>query len=161
VSLRSLRGRPVVLTFLDPHCIDVCPVISAEFVRVEQLLGSAKDQVAMVAINVNQYANSAADVLTFTRTHQLDGLSNFWFLTGSTSQLAKAWKDYGVFVQAPNPSAEVVHTSVAYFIDGSGVVRYVAMPEVVHRADGPSYLPQSSIDTWAKGTAEVSRSLQT
>jgi cytochrome oxidase Cu insertion factor (SCO1/SenC/PrrC family) len=93
VSLRSLRGRPVVLTFLDPHCIDVCPVISAEFVRVEQLLGSAKDQVAMVAINVNQYANSAADVLTFTRTHQLDGLSNFRFLTGSTSQLAKAWKD--------------------------------------------------------------------
>jgi len=161
VSLRSLRGRPVVLTFLDPHCIDICPIISTEFVKADRLLGNVKDQVTFVAINVNPYVTSSADVLAFARAHQLDGLSNFRFLTGSTDQLAKVWKDYGVFVQAPDPSADVVHTSVTYFIDRSGVARYVAMPTVEHRADGTSYLPQSSIDTWAKGIAEVSRSLQT
>ena len=160
VSLQSLRGKPVVVTFLDPHCTDICPIISAEFVQADRLLGSAMDQVTFVGINVNPYANSTSDVLAYTRAHQLDGLSNFRFLTGSTSQLANVWKDYGVFVQAPSPSADVVHTSVTYFIDRWGVVRYVAMPTVEHRPDGTSYLPQSSLATWAKGIAEVSRSLQ-
>jgi len=160
VSLRSLRGHPVVLTFLDPHCTDICPITSAEFVQADRLLGSAMNRVTFVGINVNPYAISSADVLAYTRAHQLEGLSNFRFLTGSTTQLANVWKDYGVFVQAPSPSADVVHTSVTYFIDRSGVVRYVAMPNVEHRADGTSYLPQSSIDTWAKGIAEVSKSLQ-
>lgn len=160
VSLRSLRGRPVVLTFLDPHCIDICPIISAEFVQADRILGSAMDQVTFIGINVNPYATSPTDVLAYTRAHHLDGLSNFRFLTGSTTQLAKVWKDYGVFVQAPSPSVDVVHTSVTYFIGRSGVVRYIAMPTVEHRSDGTSYLAQSSIDTWAKGIAEVSRSLQ-
>ena len=161
VSLRSLRGRPVVLTFLDPHCKDICPIISAEFVRADGLLGNARDRVAIVGINVNPYANSTADVLAYSRAHQLDGLSNFRFLTGNTAQLAKVWKNYGVFVQAPDPAADVVHTSITYFIDPAGIVRYLAMPTDEHRADGSSYLPQSSVDAWAKGIAEVSTSLRT
>ena len=159
VSLASHRGKATVLTFLDPHCTDICPIISAEFVRADRLLGPDRDRVAIVSINVNPYATSTADVLAYDREHQLPGLENFSFLTGTAATLAHVWKDYGVFVQAPDPTAEVVHTSVTYFLDPTGVVRYVAMPNVDHRSDGTAYLPQGSIDTWATGIAQVSRSL--
>jgi cytochrome oxidase Cu insertion factor (SCO1/SenC/PrrC family) len=160
VSLRSLRGRVVVLTFLDPHCIDICPIISAEFVRADRLLGAHRGDVAIVAINVNPYATSTGDVLAYARAHQLEGLGNFRFLTGTGAGLAAVWKDYGVFVQAPDPATDVVHTSVTYFLDRSGVIRYMAMPNVDHRSDGSSYLPQGSIDTWGKGIAQVAEALR-
>ena len=33
LSLASLRGKVVVLQFMDPHCTDICPIVSAEFVK--------------------------------------------------------------------------------------------------------------------------------
>ena len=31
MSLASLHGKVVVLQFMDPHCTDICPIVSAEF----------------------------------------------------------------------------------------------------------------------------------
>jgi len=159
VRLSAFRGRPVVLTFLDPHCTDVCPIISAEFLRADKQLGHGSS-VAFVAVNVNPYATSPAAVSGYMAEHGLDGLGNFTFATGAATQLAPVWKDYGVYVQAPDPTADVVHTSVTYFIDRSGVIRYEAMPDVDHRSDGSSYLPQGTIDQWGAGIAQVVSELQ-
>ena len=30
MSLASLRGKVVVLEFMDPHCTDICPIVSQE-----------------------------------------------------------------------------------------------------------------------------------
>jgi protein SCO1 len=30
LSLASLRGKAVVLEFMDPHCTDICPIVSHE-----------------------------------------------------------------------------------------------------------------------------------
>ena len=158
-DLRSLRGRPVVLTFLDPHCTDVCPIISAEFAQADRLLAEGHHSVAFVAVNVNPYATATTDAAAYLHEHGLDDLGDFTFATGSAASLATVWKHYGVYVQAPDPSADVVHTSVTYFIDRAGVIRYVATPNVDHRADGSSYLPTASIADWATGISQVSASL--
>ena len=31
LPLSALRGKVVVLEFMDPHCTDICPIVSAEF----------------------------------------------------------------------------------------------------------------------------------
>src|SRR5215470_1544862 len=31
-GLSALRGKVVVLEFMDPHCTDICPIVSQEFV---------------------------------------------------------------------------------------------------------------------------------
>ena len=160
VTLSSFRGRPVVLTFLDPHCVDVCPIISTEFVAADRLLGHDRGGAAIVAVNVNPFVTSPADMLAYSRAHQMESLGNFTFATGSPTELGAVWRHYGVFVDAPSPSADVVHTSVTLFIDRTGVTRYLAMPYVDHRADGTSYLPRDSIFAWARGIAEVTRSLE-
>ncbi|HLK01500.1 MAG TPA: redoxin domain-containing protein [Streptosporangiaceae bacterium] len=40
VSLASLRGKVVLLTFLDTVCTTDCPIIGAEFKQAGQLLGA-------------------------------------------------------------------------------------------------------------------------
>lgn len=39
MSLASLRGRAVVLEFMDPHCTDICPIVSREFIDAYRDLG--------------------------------------------------------------------------------------------------------------------------
>ena len=60
----------------------------------------------------------------------------------------EVWKAYGVAVQ-PNPSGDVVHSSLVYFIDAKGHERYLAMPD----------RNKKGIDAWAHGIAAVVRAL--
>ncbi len=39
LSLASFRGRAVVLQFMDPHCTDICPIVSQEFIDAYRDLG--------------------------------------------------------------------------------------------------------------------------
>lgn len=128
VSLRALRGKVVVLEFMDPRCTDICPIVSQEFIQADHLLQSQQSHVVFVAVNVNQYHESIQDVSTFSREQGLNRLPNWYFLTGSTQALQKVWREYGVFVQ-PNKTGDVVHSSLMFFINSRGIEEYVANPD--------------------------------
>ena len=159
VSLAALRGKVVVLEFMDPHCTDICPIVSKEFVDAYHDLGALNAKTAFVAINVNQYYASTASMASFSKAHGLDTIPSWQFVTGPTPALKKAWSDYGITVEAPNPNADIIHTSAVYFIDPAGKERYIAMPEVDHTKAGKSYLPAPQVKGWGKGIAAVVRSL--
>ena len=53
VSLASLRGHVVALTFLDPVCTSDCPLIAQEFRQTDQRLGGQARNVDFVAIVAN------------------------------------------------------------------------------------------------------------
>lgn len=144
VSLSDFRGKTVVLEFMDPVCTDICPVVSAELVQADKLLGARSRQVVFVSVNVNQYHESVADVKKFSDEHGLSRLGNWYFLTGSTSDLQKIWKAYDIFVK-PNPNGDVVHSSVMYFIDKNGQEQALADP--TNNA--------SQINQWAVGITQV------
>ena len=44
VSLASLRGKAIGLTFLDPVCTSDCPVIAQEFRAADRILGASARQ---------------------------------------------------------------------------------------------------------------------
>jgi cytochrome c oxidase assembly factor CtaG/cytochrome oxidase Cu insertion factor (SCO1/SenC/PrrC family) len=159
LALSSLRGKVVVLNFMDPHCTDICPLVSQEFIDAQRDLGPAAGQVVFVAVNVNQYFNRVSDMAAFSNEHQLSSIPSWHFFTGPVSSLQAAWSGYGVAVQAPNPDADIVHTSVMYFIGPDGRERYIAMPMTDHTASGTAYLPAGQISAWGQGIAQVARSL--
>ena len=122
VSLSSLKGRPVILTFLDPVCYDTCPLMAQEIKQADLQLGAKGKNVAMVAVAANPIFHSVADVANFTKSEGLSSLPNWYYLTGSGADLAKVWKDYGIEVRTTQVGM-VVHTQVEYFIDKSGQER--------------------------------------
>ena len=67
LSLASLRGKVVVLEFMDPHCTDICPIVSQEYVDAYRDLGPLADKVVFAAVNVNQYHAAVADMMAYSR----------------------------------------------------------------------------------------------
>jgi cytochrome oxidase Cu insertion factor (SCO1/SenC/PrrC family) len=159
LSLSAFRGQVVVLEFMDPHCTDICPLVSQEFVDAYHDLGRSAPNVIFAAVNVNQYYNRVPDVLAYSRAHQLIAIPGWHFLTGPAAALRAVWRAYGVEVQAPSPDADIVHTSAVYFIGPSGTERYLAEPMADHTSSGAAYLPAGQIAAWGRGIALVARTL--
>jgi cytochrome oxidase Cu insertion factor (SCO1/SenC/PrrC family) len=159
MSLASLRGKVVVLQFMDPHCTDICPIVSAEFVKAYHDLGPLASKVVFAAVNVNAYHARVQDMAKYTRAQALNTIPSWHFFTGPVPELKSVWRGYDIQVYAPNPDADVQHTSAVYFIDPQGRERFLASPEVDHTKSGTSYLPARQQVEWGHGIALVARQL--
>ncbi|HEV3267450.1 MAG TPA: SCO family protein [Acidimicrobiales bacterium] len=160
MSLNSFRGRSVVLEFMDPHCVDICPIVSQEFVDAYHDLGTKASGVVFIAVNVNQYFHSVANMATFSAEHQLNTIPSWHFFTGSVSALKAIWHAYGIVVSAPNPKADIVHTSVVLFIGPDGRERYLGVPSDQRNMQGIAFLPAGQLSSWGTGIALVAQSMK-
>jgi len=125
VSLASLKGRTVVLTFLDDTCTTDCPVIAQELRTADTYLGRQARQVEMVAVNANPRFTAPEYLAAFDRQEGLDGVANWLYLTGSLPQLKRVWRAYGEAVVSLPGGSMIGHSDFAYLIDASGRTRYV------------------------------------
>jgi len=125
VTLSSLRGRTLAVTFLDPVCTSDCPVIAQEFRVADSMLGGDASRVAMVAIVANPVYRSVEYTTAFDRQEDLSKIPNWYFLTGTTAQLEKAWKSFGAEVLVEPAGAMVDHSEFALVIDERGDIRTI------------------------------------
>ncbi len=123
VSLASLRGKVVLLTFLDPVCTSDCPEIAQIFRGASQVLGASASRVKLVAIVANPLYRSIAYTRAFDRQERLTDLPNWLFLTGTVPQLQQAWKNYGIAHDILPAGGMIGHNDVAYVIDADGRTR--------------------------------------
>jgi cytochrome oxidase Cu insertion factor (SCO1/SenC/PrrC family) len=123
VSLASLRGKVILLTFLDPVCTTDCPIIAQEFRAADQMLGARARRVELVAVVANPIYYGTAYLRAFDRQEGMSALPNWEYLTGSAGQLQQLWARYGVTVQGVPAGGMVAHNDLAYVIDGSGRIR--------------------------------------
>jgi len=94
VSMRGLRGRPVVVTFLYSHCQDTCP-ITAQTIR--GALDDLGHDVPAIAISVDPANDTPASARKFLAEQRTSG--RIRFVLGSRAQLRPLWKRYGVTPQ--------------------------------------------------------------
>jgi cytochrome oxidase Cu insertion factor (SCO1/SenC/PrrC family) len=125
VSLRSLAGHVVVLTFLDPVCTSDCPLIAQELRITDQMLGANAAGVDLVAVVNNPLYNTTAFTTAFDDQEGLDHLPNWLFLSGSLPQLENVWNDYGEQSAVSPAGAMVAHSDIVYIIDASGRTREI------------------------------------
>ena len=159
LAVSAFRGKVVVLEFMDPHCTDICPLVSAEFVAAYHDLGPLAGRIVFAAVNVNPYHAAVRDVTLYSDEHQLSSIPGWHFFTGPVASLQTVWRGYGITVQTRGPNADVVHTSSVYFIDPQGRERYLAAPMADYTTAGAAYLPPGQIAAWGRGIALVARSL--
>jgi cytochrome oxidase Cu insertion factor (SCO1/SenC/PrrC family) len=122
VTLASLRGRPVILSFLDPFCRDFCPREASILSQAAKQLGSSDP--ALVSVSVDPWADTQAN---FRADAAHWGLAPGWrWGVGTHAQLAEVWKRYGVAVLVTHKliagvkARYITHTAAAYLIDATG-----------------------------------------
>ena len=124
VTLASLHGKVVLLTFLDDTCTTDCPLIAQEFRLADQLLGADAARVELVAINYNPLYTDVSYIRAFDRQEGLAKLRNWRFLTGTRSQLEQVWERFGVPPAQVLPAGSMIgHGDYAFVIDQTGRVR--------------------------------------
>jgi cytochrome oxidase Cu insertion factor (SCO1/SenC/PrrC family) len=123
VSLTSLRGKVVLMTFLDPVCTTDCPIIGQEFKAADTLLGAKASQTELVAIVANPTYLSTAFTTAFTRQEGFGDVPNWLYLTGSLSQLQRVWQNYGIEVEDLPAGAMSAHNDIAYVISATGQIK--------------------------------------
>jgi cytochrome oxidase Cu insertion factor (SCO1/SenC/PrrC family) len=123
VTLASLRGYTVALTFLDPVCTSDCPTIAQEFRVSDQMLGGTAGRVKFVAVVANPVYHSVSVVDAFDQQEGLDSEPNWLFLTGSTSKLQSVLNAYGISAIVTPGGGMVDHSDTAFVIDSQGNLR--------------------------------------
>ncbi len=123
ITLARLRGKVVLLTFLDPVCTTDCPLEAQEFRQAGQLLGADDRRVELVAIVANPVDYQLGYTQAFDRQEGLDGVPNWLYLTGSPAQLAPVWRGYGIAAQIAPAGSMIAHNEIAYVIDSRGRLR--------------------------------------
>jgi len=145
VSLSNFKGKVIILTFIYTNCPDICPVITANLVKVYQKLVSEgfKDQIATVFVTVDPDRDNVTIMKKYAERFNA---INLYFLTnntagstysGSLTNLRFVWKAYNVYVNINktdttehasehnhnNENYEVDHTVVTYIIDKKFKIR--------------------------------------
>ena len=116
VSLRSLRGKVVVVSFNDPECTTICPLTTTALLHAKKLLGPAASQVELLGIGANPEATQVKWVRDYSQAH---GMLHKWrFLTGSLAELKRVWRAYGI--EAAVVKGTIDHTPATYVIDPDG-----------------------------------------
>lgn len=120
VSLASLHGKAVLLTFLDPVCVTDCPLIGQEFREAGALLHGQAGRVELVAVNVNPLYRAVAYLRAFDQEESLTNVPDWLYLTGTPAQLQPVWKAYGIASETLPAGAMVGHSDAAFVIDPDG-----------------------------------------
>jgi cytochrome oxidase Cu insertion factor (SCO1/SenC/PrrC family) len=123
VSVAGLRGKAVLLTFLDPVCVSGCQSQAQEFRQASQQLRGDGRRVMLVAVNLNPAYDSPAYARAFDQEQRLTGLPNWLFLTGRPALLQAAWRDYGIASQPLGPGMMLGHSDAAFVIGPDGRLR--------------------------------------
>jgi protein SCO1/2 len=122
VTLASLRGKVVALTFVYTTCPDVCPLLTDKMAQIEAELG--KDfgtEIAFVSITVDPERDTPAVLKEYARNFGAD-LPGWSFLTGAPAAVLDVAHRYGVAV-AKAADGGVEHTLLTTLIDRQGKMR--------------------------------------
>jgi cytochrome oxidase Cu insertion factor (SCO1/SenC/PrrC family)/thiol-disulfide isomerase/thioredoxin len=132
VSLRSFRGKVVVLAFNDAVCTTMCPLTTTALLDAKRTLGAAGSQVQLLGVDANPAALSVRDVLAYSQVHGMVG--EWQFLTGSLQHVKRVWNEYGVAVDVTR--GLTAHTPAVFLIDATGRLRKVFLTQQSYAAVG-------------------------
>lgn len=117
IRMSALRGKVVLVTFLDTDCKTKCPLIASAIGDALRLLSpSERRQVAALALTVNPPSDTPATARAFLRQRQALGLD---FLLGTMKQMRPIWRAFHIVAAAETGNADI-HSADARIYDRGG-----------------------------------------
>jgi len=95
LALSALRGKAVLLTSIYSSCTDVCPLVTAAMVALQQRLGTTeRAQVFFLSITTEPAVDTPAVLRAYADRLGVD-LASWAFLTGSPQAVQDVWQAFG------------------------------------------------------------------
>jgi len=107
VSLTSQKGetkrildllygdKPVMLNFIFTTCTTICPVLSASFSQVQDMLGEESRQVAMISISIDPEYDTVEKLADYSE--RFNAGDQWSFFTGKLSDVVAVQKAFDIY----------------------------------------------------------------
>ena len=123
LTLTALRGKVVLLTFTYSTCAEVCPLITAAMVTLQQRLTAAeRQQVFFLSVTAQPDVDTPAVLRAYAHRLGVD-LASWAFVTGSPQAVQAVWQAFGL-TGKPRTTGVVEHPAWTFLIDREGMVQY-------------------------------------
>lgn len=124
VSLKSLRGKTVMISFIYTRCPEACPLLPGTYLRLQETFKDEVDRgdLALVFITTDPKNDTPQKLQMFTK-----GRGGKWYhLTGEESDLKEVWSQFGIYREVRERIKEIViyHSYKTFLIDRDGLIRY-------------------------------------
>jgi cytochrome oxidase Cu insertion factor (SCO1/SenC/PrrC family) len=114
VTLSSLRGQVVVVTFMDPQCTSLCPINATDLSNAEaDLAPNVKPVLLVVSVAPDR---TPLDVSTFVS--HVTWRPGWHWLLGNQAELQAVWSTWSFALNG----TDVVHQEIAHVINRQGMV---------------------------------------
>jgi cytochrome oxidase Cu insertion factor (SCO1/SenC/PrrC family) len=120
VSLAALRGRPVLLTFLDSRCEEQCTTTGVDLGMMLRRM-APDDRPTLVVVSVDPPGDTRASIRRAMAEWRLAGPWRWHWLRGTRRELAPVWAAYGITVQPT--TTDITHGLALYLVDRRGFQR--------------------------------------
>jgi cytochrome oxidase Cu insertion factor (SCO1/SenC/PrrC family) len=112
ISLSALRGQEVLVTFMDPKCTTLCPIMGQQLSAVEAGLPASVAPVLLVVSVAPD--RTAADVSAFVS--HVSWRPGWHWLLGSHAELQAVWSTWSIAVSG----ADIQHDESLFVVDATG-----------------------------------------
>ena len=116
-----LRGKVVLLTFLDSQCTESCPIIASQVGRAFELLSAAERRgIFAVAISTDPKEDTAASVRSFLRRNRALGTLHYVGGGEPESKLRRIWKRFQI-LSSLESGEDTLHSAPVRIYDREGI----------------------------------------
>jgi len=122
LSLKELRGKVVVVTFIYASCADTCPLLTAKMAGLQAALGADfGPKVFFLSITVDPERDTPAVLQRYAQAHGAN-LVGWACLTGTPAEIRQVARRYGIYSRK-TARGDVDHTFLTSLVDQSGTLR--------------------------------------
>ncbi|HLY04017.1 MAG TPA: SCO family protein [Candidatus Cybelea sp.] len=118
-TLSSLRGEPLIVTFVSAHCTDACPLINAQFALAAQRIEHEHLPARLLTITLDPEHDSPQTMRELARRFAAD--PRHWLVAGgSRSDVHAMMRAFGVISIEGKHDSDDRHTTFVYALDPNG-----------------------------------------
>jgi protein SCO1 len=134
----QLRGRVVVLSFIFTTCVEACPIITAQLVRVQAQAREAglASRLRFVSVSIDPLTDTPERLREYAKAYGAD-LDSWLFLTGPPEEIARLM--HALRVETAPGRRALAHDTPIFFVDPRG--------RVSERQDPVALVPDQAIAT--------------
>lgn len=120
-TFTSLRGMPLVVTFVAAHCTEACPLVNAQFAQAAQHFAEDRTNVRLLTITLDPEHDPPQVMRDLARRFDAD--PKRWLVaSGSVPDVRRVMAAFSVVAQQGRDGYADVHSTFVYFIDKRGNV---------------------------------------
>lgn len=115
-SVDSLRGAPLVVTFVSAHCNDACPIVEARLADAVDRLRSSPLALTFLTVTLDPERDTENDMRRIARRFEADP-ARWIFATGSLRAVHALMHSFGIHIERDARGYASSHATLVYVLD--------------------------------------------